>query len=140
MQQKHVAPLAARVVQLLANDTLSETSRKLAFVGVTVSPAAISKWKNGGNITDANIDALARVYKTTPEWIKYGTGPRQTLSESQEAAAELANDPAIHEELEAAIEFLRFRVQRNPLLSKDPAVMARYFRLMDAITKTPKAP
>lgn len=141
MQQKHgknLSDRSQRVRELVGKDTLKVITQKLAVQGVSVSEQAVHKWFNGGNISDENVLALASAYRSTPEWIKYGTGPKYVLTEGQQAAAELAGADDIREEVQAGFDFIRYKIEQSPLLANDPATAAHYLKMIDAIIRGTK--
>ena len=87
--------MAKRIREITDGDSLRAIAARIALHGGSASPQAVQKWLQGGRLTDANIEALARAYRSTPEYIKFGTGPAQVLTERQSAAAELVADPEI---------------------------------------------
>jgi hypothetical protein len=131
---QHTSSMAHRICEIIGRDSVRMVADKLALQGVTVSPQAVQKWKHGGNITDENIAALAAAYHSTPEYIKFGTGPVRQLSERQKAAAELVDDPAIGEMVQEGLDFIRYKIEHSPLTSKDPKAMAKYFNMLDILT------
>lgn len=97
MKQQHngTQDRSQRIRDLIGKDTLKTVTQKLALQGVSLTEQAVHKWQNGGNITDENVVALAKAYRSTPEWIKYGTGPKYVLTDKQQAAADIADDAEI---------------------------------------------
>lgn len=137
-QDKGIGDRAQRIVELIGDDTLKVVTQKLALHGVSITEQAVHKWRNGGNIEDENVVALAKAYRSTPEWIKYGTGTKYVLTESQQAAAEIAGDDSIREEVQAGFDFIRYKLEQNALLSKDPEKAAHYFKMIDIIIRGTK--
>lgn len=129
--------MSQRITEIIGSDSLRAVARKLALHGVEVSPQAVQKWKNGGDITIENIEALAAAYHSTPAYIRYGTGPAHPLSDKQAAAAELVEAEEIQEIVQEGCDFIRYKVENSALTSKDPKAMAKYFKLLDILTGTP---
>lgn len=130
--------MAERICTLIGGDSLREVSAKLALQGVVVSAQAVQKWKKGGNVSDENIAALAAAYNSTPEYIKFGAGPPRPLSDAQIAAAELVGEIDIEPIVQEAFDFMKYKLETSPLLAKDPAAMARYFRWIETVRAQPK--
>jgi transcriptional regulator with XRE-family HTH domain len=64
-----VEKMAQRLKQLMNSESLSyEKFGEIAGV----SAQAVMKWLKGGEVKEANVEKIARHYKVTPMWIRYG--------------------------------------------------------------------
>ena len=110
---------------MIAKDSAGAVSRKLAVEGVSVSYQAVHKWLNGGGITDEMLEALARAYRVSPAWLKYGEGrKREPLQEVFEALPD--------DNRQQVLDFIRYQVTMStPLAAREQT--ARYLAMIDKI-------
>lgn len=125
-----ISAKARRIAEIVAGDSLPTTAAKVQLAGGKVTAQGVHKWLHGGEISEANLDALAKAYNTTPAYIRYGVEPME-LSESQRAAAELVKEEP--EAVQEAFDFLQYRFSRS--IADDPDKLRRYMGMIEKIRK-----
>lgn len=125
-----ITPMATRITELIGRDSLPQAVAKIQLAGGKVTVQGLHKWKNGGEITEANLAALAKAYGTTPAYIRYGVTQR-TMSDAEIAAAELVrSSPALAAE---AFDFARYKLES--LHNSDHVVIEHAKELIERIRK-----
>gem|GEM_PF-4885879 len=123
--------IASRIKELISEESAYEVSRKLSKIGVSVSPQAVYKWLDGGEISEDNLQALCRVYSGSPAWVRYGIGDKAKINEKQKAAADLVQElPPQFRQM--TFDFLEYQLTRaDPPLAKEKFV--RYMTLIEKL-------
>lgn len=123
--------LADRIRETIDGDSPYVVSGKLAEQGVMVTPQAIYRWLDSSDVKEENLSALARAYRVSEAWLRYGHGQKRTLTDSQLAAASLF-DELPTETAQRSLDFLEFELHRaSPLLAQEK--MAHYMTWIDHI-------
>lgn len=122
--------MASRLAQLLGDETLEATARRLADHGCVVSPQAIHKWRRGGAIGEDNLMCICRAYNVEPAWLRYGVGNRSAPSPVKDAGGELI-ESLPDKTKQAALDFIEWNIQRDALVDRES--FGRYLRMIDKI-------
>ncbi|MCU0939709.1 MAG: helix-turn-helix domain-containing protein [Burkholderiaceae bacterium] len=106
------ATLADRIRETIGMDNAYDVARKLAEQGAVITPQAIYRWLEGSDVKQENLAALARAYGVPEAWLRYGEGPKQQLSESQQAAAKLFEELP-PEMAQQSLDFIEYQLHRS---------------------------
>lgn len=125
------ATLADRIRETIDGDNPYEVSRKLAEQGVMITPQAIYSWLDGSGVKEENLAALARTYRVSESWLRYGEGSKKLLSESDQAAVNLIGElpPEIAQQ---SLDFIEYQIHRSTAVIAGEK-LAHYMTWIDRI-------
>lgn len=123
--------MAERIRLVMGADNAYDVVRKLERAGTAVSEQTIYNWLDGSEIKESNLAAFAQLYGTTPAWLRYGIGERESLSEKGAEGGRLVQQLP-DELLQETLDFLGYKLQR-PDVQVAEETRASYFKFSEKV-------
>ena len=127
--------IAQRLREAFGDDNAYAVSARLQRRGVAVSAQSIYDWlKGAAEPKEPHLLALAEEYGVTPAWLRYGVGPRDSLSA---AAVELgkAVQAMAAEPQQEVLDFVAWKLSK-PDVQVAEETRAGYMKFLENVRKS----